>query len=99
MQPNPIYTGYSLYALLFCFALLVFFVRSPVVDEWEIPPHLLVLGETLGQGAFGQVRKACLSLPALAMPLLGKQGLGIPIWSHGEKHSTVTAAVKMLRGN
>ena len=43
-------------------ALLNDCVRSS--DEWEVERSCLTFGDSLGKGAFGQVIKATLSLPA-----------------------------------
>ncbi|ELU12861.1 hypothetical protein CAPTEDRAFT_223117 [Capitella teleta] len=69
---------------------------SPLVDEWELPSDSFSLGETLGKGAFGLVKKASLSLPANAVSLLGKQGLRSCSWCSSGRQATVTVAVKML---
>lgn len=57
----------------------------------------LQMAEVLGQGAFGQVKRAVLTLPAKAASVLGKQGLG-PMFGTSDKTTEMNVAVKMLHG-
>jgi len=59
------------------------------VDEWEIPPGSLTLGEVLGCGAFGQV----------LLGVLNTEGLNLQRTENSEPPTNLQyVAVKMLHG-
>lgn len=40
-------------------------LTSPQKDEWEIPPNEVIIEDSLGEGAFGEVYKGIIKCPIL----------------------------------